>query len=613
MRKALLVLTVMLAIIISLTGCVTQRGNAYDTYFKNFISQTGYSKVEEVLRLSDQESFKDRNIIFSSYDDASGVYILSEESISYGSDNVMLYGFATIEEGVLIAPRYENVLDIKGDYAIVTRRVAIGDISESKVYIGLVKLRGDNAGKEYGFSYIYMPLIVQYAFLNEKLLVMLGYKTLTSEETLTYTSATVYDYASSGGSVLLTVGVISDVSNDTTFKMCDGHIVSIYCNIARFYRVDEITSNGYFLMKGSFSPFDTTAGYAETDITLQAYYIGSGWFILSGVHTTTTSTGIYDMVQYDANGTAQYVTIKSASYNTVHYKSFEIQDRVALVANKYSDEEIRGIINLLNSAYDIDDYDGKGLYYQPAVAMSSAIKDGYSIVYYYYYQQIDGFVDWPITFTIYDENARATNLNTIFPLLYVDGIGLYNSDPNFDMPPLSADYYKYYSTERVIITPLQDTVGYNTAIAHDEMIISYNVTVSGLTADTYVGAYDRNGALAVPYLYFEFTPYFSGYATASRLQGGASDTERLFFRISKSGAETQLDDVFMLRNGVYVTYHTYEDGIKYGLKANDGTLLIENICDTVSTVDTFLTKDGKYIETAVVTVEDGLGVIYKLT
>jgi hypothetical protein len=597
-----------------LTGCSSNNNvEAFDTYFKNFISHDGYSNASIALNLKDYENFEGREIVFTSYHYSSGIYIMAEKGLTFGNTETTLYGFASVEEGILIEPRYESVLDINGDYAIVARRVAIGDISETKVYIGVVKIRGEYAGKEYGFSCVYLPAITQYVFLNDTLLVTLGHKYLTGDSAITYTYATVYDYVSSGGVTLLEIGVIADVVNETTFKYFDGNLLSTYTNIVRFYKINEISKDGSFVLKGSFSPFDLSAGYTETLVNTEASYIGNNWFIISGVYTTTTNTGVYDWYEQDSSGTYKYITIKSASYTTKSYKSFEIKDRIALVANKYTDNYLRSMTDLLNSSYDVDEFDGKGKYYLPVVPMSSAVKDGYSIVYYYYYQNFGLLESWPITYSIYDTSARGRDLATIMPLLFVDGVGLYNGDPNFGLTPMSADYHTYYG-KRIIIEDVKDTEGFNTSIAHDDMIISFNLIQRGYdSTDVYAGAYNMNGEKALPYIYFELTPFFGGYATGSRITGGANDTVRKFYRINKNGDEELVEDVYILRNGVYVTYATEGENTKYGLKANSGEILIENKCTSVSTIDTYLTDDGYYIETVIVTVEDGLGVIYELT
>ncbi|MDR0696889.1 MAG: hypothetical protein LBF68_05050 [Christensenellaceae bacterium] len=614
MKKILLFVFCILSSISVLAGCTLSNGTeTFDTYFKNFISRDGYTQADVLLNLNDYEEFEGRAIVFSSYDYESGIYIMKEQGLKFGDVQTTLYGFATIEEGILIAPRYEAVLDINGDYAIVARRVAVGDISQTIVYIGVVKIRGENAGKEYGFSYTYMPAITQYMFLNENLLVVLGNMRMESGEdtSIAYTYATIYDYSSTNGKAMMQIATIIDVANLTTFKYFDGNVISTYMNIVRFYRITEIGSDGVLVLKGYYSPFDLDSGYTESLIVTDTSYIGNNWFLISGVHTSTTDTGIYDMIEYDSNGSAKYITIKSASYTTQRYKSFEIKDRIALVANKYSDDIVRSMADLLNSSYDVDEFDAKGKYYTPVVPMSSAIKDGYSIVYYYYYQQIDGLSSWPVTYAIYNTDARGTDLDTIMPLLFVDGIGLYNGDPNFPLVAMSADYHTYYGI-RVILEEITDYVGFNTAIAHDDMIISFNLIQSGLTSDTYAGAYTKSGYLAVPYIYFELTPFFGGYATGSRITGGTSDTARSFYKINKNGAEELLEDVYILRNGVYVTYVGEGDDTRYGLKANSGKVLIENRCTSVSTIDTFLTDDGYYISSVVVTIQEGLGVIYQL-
>lgn len=584
----------------------------FDTYFKNFKSSMAYSGIEELLRLSDYEELKDLGVYFSSYHSASDIYILTKKTVISDALTITQHGFASVGDGLLIAPRYSDVLDIKGDYAIVTREVAVGNMSNIQKYIGLVKIRGENKGKEFGFSYIYMPLITQYSFLDYQYLVMLGHKAMTNTGTTTsisYTTATIYDYTTAKGNAILSVGFLSEVKNQSTFEMFEGNIVSIYYNEARFYQIKDIGSNGYFNKKGEFFSFDTNDGYAIENIGTEIFYIGNNWFLISGTYTTTTDTGLHDFSETDEDGSTKYLTIKSASFNTTHYKSFEIKNRIVMVANKYSDDELRGIIDIANTNNDVDELDGKGKYYPPIVPMSSAIKDKYSIVYYYYYEYILGMINWSVTYSLYDQNAKSIELETLMPMLYVDGKGLYNADPNFNLVPMDADYYTY-AGKRIVIDSKSDFIGYSPFIMHDGMIISYKLELNGLTADTFVGAYDLTGKLAVPYKYLEFTPYFGGYATASRVDENLA--KRRFFRINKNGAEIEIDDAFALRNGVYITYIIEDERVSFGLNANDGSVLIPKKADVVSIIDSFLNKDGSYVSSVVITVENGSGVIYRL-
>jgi hypothetical protein len=102
------------------------------------------------------------------------------------------------------------------------------------------------------------------------------------------------------------------------------------------------------------------------------------------------------------------------------------------------------------------------------------------------------------------------------------------------------------------------------------------------------------------------TPFVNGYATGSKIQlkSDGSFDKRLFYRISKSGVLTELQNVYSLRNGVYIT----KENEKYGLVANDGTVLLNPEYDSISVIDNFLT-DGVYFVNRVVGVRDVYGII----
>ncbi len=399
------------------------------------------------------------------------------------------------------------------------------------------------------------------------------------------------------------------MANTTRFQLKDNHLVSSNNNIFRFHKLNEIDKNGVFILKHTYTPFDkASTGFSDTNIECEGYYIGNNWFVLTGVHTSSTEYDDYEILRSNSSGANVYLTVKSVRYNAANGKAFDT-DRVVLVANKYNDNYIRELSNAVNTQqeYYEDSLGVKGFYVTPVVPTSASIKDGYSIIYYYfYYYDASNIRQWSTTFNIYDQNANRINLNELFmPLVFVDGIGLQNGDPNFNIPAVQdATYYTQEGTA-VPMQVLSDTQVFNTVVSHSGMVISYNFDAS--TAASAMGAYSRGGNLAIPYRYYELTPFFGDYATGSMVSGTGDNVIREFYRVSKTGGEVQLDDVFALKNGVYITV---EDE-KYGLKANDGTELLPNEFDSISIIDSML-FEGKYIKSVVTAMKDGKGLIYKL-
>lgn len=599
------ILIIIVLSVFALTAC-RDLPIGYDSYFNNFTSTPPYTKAEKTLDLSDYEQFEDRDVYFSSYSSEEGIYIISED-YTFDGDKYTINGFTTDTE-VLIEPRYMSVIDINGDYAIVTKMVAEG--VKLSLRVGLVKIRGEHKGKEYGFSYQYGPAIAQYSFLNEKYMVVLGDKTMTDTspgKVNSYTYATVYDYTSSGGAALLEVGRLKNVSNASQFQLRDNNLLAIGNNVIRIHRFDNIGADGFFIVDNTYVPFDTAAtGFLSANIECTSYYLGNNWFVFTGIYASTTSYDTYEIAKTE-DGVTTYLTIRSVRYNTVKGKAYDT-DRVALVANSYNEKFIRGITDAANSIaeYYEDSTGVKGYYFQPVLPLSSSVKKGYSLVYYYYYYYVDGERNWAVTFCIYDEYGNRTDIHEIMmPLVFVDGIGLQNSDPNFSMFIREVAYFGFDKSEKVL-QEVSDKVGYDPAIAHNGMIISYSLDVG--TGVSSMGAYDRDGNLAVPFRYYELTPFFGDYATGSIVYGSGDDAVRKFYRISKTGAETEIEDVYALKNGVYVTLA----GEKYGLRSNEGAVLLPTEYDSVSVIDTYLYK-GKFVKAAVLAVKDGKGVIYKLS
>jgi uncharacterized membrane protein len=605
MKKALVILCTLMMFCCLLSGCSKEEEIIdYGKYFNNFGSAPGIAEVTESLNLG-------KDVFVSSYDKNADLYITQKKIViegSSGEDDTVynLYGFATAQE-IILEPKYANVIDVRYNFAIVAKRVASG--ATTRTTIGMVKLRGDHVGREYGFSYEYTGITTQYSFLNDKYMVMFGDKTYTST---TAEFATVYDYTTANG--LLEVGRIGNTTSATVFSMYDNYIAAVGTTIVRYYLFDKIDANGYFEMSlnGKYTPFKAEEGFTDTSLmTTSVFYIANGWFIETGIYRSTKEFTGYEQTEKDSDGLTYYLVNKSTRFNIRSGKRFAT-DRVKLVANKYSAEYTESLANTINYDIEIFSSDKMPLYCQPVMPVSALVKEGYSLVYYdFYYYDDDNNAQWGQTFAIYDQNAEIINPeDLVMPLLMVDGIGLQNSDPVFYISIRDFGYNKTDGTE-VLLLPLEQTKLYDPVILNDGMLVGYRVNLETVSKySNMMGAASVDGSSIIPFEFVEMTPFVNGYATGSKIQlkSDGSFDKRLFYRISKSGVLTELQNVYSLRNGVYIT----KENEKYGLVANDGTVLLNPEYDSISVIDNFLT-DGVYFVNRVVGVRDGYGIIFNVT
>ena len=608
---ALLLLVLMLAV--SLGSCKDKTGE-FPNYFNNFASTDPYRKAEVSLTLPE-------GVQVASYDAESDVFITAYHIYDPDADEeeedpeplYTVYGLCSDTE-VYLAPRYAGILDIFGDYAIVVRFMIQGAELESKV--GLVKFRGEDSGWEWGFSYDYAPLITQMQFLDDRYFVMLG----DGETEVTDPGyATVYDYRS--GRRPLKVAHIPEVANGTAFYCFDqSYLVTAQKNTVTFYDFNRI-EKGSFVRTDRYSPFNADDGLSSSGVSTSVYYLGNHWFILSGTYSSNSEFAGYDIAKPDEDDpdTVTYLKIRSVRYNILSGQTYTT-DRVVLVANPYTDNYIRTMTDALNSSYTNEGFkeaDGiaRPLYAQPVVPTSSVAKGEYSIVYYYYYYYIEDEIVWDVSFALYNRDANAKLIESLaMPLVYVDGKGYMSADPEFSIPARNASYYDLQDNE-VVVRALESKVGYDPVAIHSGMMIAYEYNLNNYTQ--MAGAFNlETDSIAVPFEYYELTIFVGDYATGSKLDMVEDPDDpdktlplRTFYRIGKNGAATELQNVYSLRNGVYTTL-IKDKG--YGLYANDGTQLIPERCEVLSVVETFL-QDGVFMKTHVITVENGRGVIYRLS
>lgn len=603
MKKFFAVILILVTLTALCVGCNEKSDDeqlSVSDVFCNFSSTAGYTVATATLTLP-------KGITVASYDGESDVFVTkySYKDEASGAEFVR-YGFCSSTEDY-VTPSYTQVLDINGDYAIVIGTRQVNGVERG--YVGIVAFRGPNAGKYEFLPVQYAPLIQQMSFLDDRYLVVLGDKTVSEFSTSGYTYATIYDYSSTG--TLLEVARVNNIDNSTTFMLHDGWLVAVKAASAEFYKVTDIDSSGY-LNRSHTVRLITEENYSESYMTTQVYYLGNEWFIVSTTYAVDAEYDGYE-IPLMRDDTTYYTLIRSVRISAKSGKTFDAE-RVTMVSNKYTDSDVRTMANAINVQSQSDTAAWKQPYMLPVVATSSAVKQGYTIVYfYYYYYNAENVRSWGTTFQIYDSNGNittASNLN--LPVVYVDGYGLQNIDPNFQLPLRDVGYHTYEDGSRVTLIPIASDRGYENSFVHNGVIISYEERKGKDRMLVYMGATGVDGRSILPFEYDAISPFFGEYATASKIAEWSSDgtyiTKQAFYRVGKDGSVTAIPDCYIMCNGVYIT--RTEDG-KYGLKSNSGQELIPPACELVSCTD-FILSDGKTFKTYVATVEDGRGVIYGL-
>ena len=618
MKKIFALILIAALAVAVMAGCTDKEEQPkISDYFKNYSSSGAYTKAERLLSL-------DLGQRFASYDAASGVFVI-EEDIELTDNTVTRYGLAS-ESGVYVQPEYgySAVMDIRGDFALVLVNLLENGVDTA--YIGVVPFRGayasdyPNLNPKYKFRCKYTaPLIQQMALLDENYLVTLD-SVDSSATTSGYSYATVYNYSSGGG--YLPYATVPYAENNTTFQLVDGYLAATHKNSVDFYDFDQFDSSGNLKKIASVGNLISGASYAVTNFSSMTYYIGGDWFIVTTQYASNEDfSGSEFTVTSEETGTS-YVQLKSVKVSMKSGQHFSTE-RVTMVSNRYTDSTVRTMTDAINAQDVTSTALWQTTYNLPASPSSAFVNDGYSIVYYTYYFYPDPDSDersWATSFQLYDEHGEgvvASNLQ--MPLLSVDGKGIQNADPNFDIPLMSAGYNRYDTGEFVTFLQMDALNGYNNAFIHGGVLISYlnNVDVS-LGFTTNMGALNAdNGEIIADFDYDSISPFFGQYATASKvaeLTDSGSIKTQAFFRIGKDGSAVSIPDCYQMRNGTYVTRTGEGDSAKYGLKSNDGKELIAATNLQVSTFDCMYYHGKVFSECyAAVVNEYGRGILYAIS
>lgn len=614
MKKTLviLILIAILSVMIVLPACNNDK-EEFTQYFNNYSSTSAYTVAKQSLVLPE-------NVYVSSYDSSNNVYV-TEQTITVKPENsetetkLKRYGLCSSSE-VYVNPEFVSVVEIRGDYAIVTCSFIAPGTNRAVEKIGVIRYRGSNRWRD-GFSYERAPLITQYQFLDDRYVIVKGSIQTESTE---YSYATIYDYVSTNG--LMEVAKIKFVDNSSLFTYGEGYLAVTSGEITRYYNINDIDSEGYLTIQGFHSSFDLSEGWELNKLQVDNYYLGNGWFITSSIYASTEQFDGAEIMEENESAKDEsekyyYLCVRTVRYSVNAKTSYPSDDRVVMVANKYSSDLMKGLADVSNaknnSTYvNVDDEDKRqAVYFTPVVPTSEIIKDGYSIVYSYYYRYTsENAINWDTTFRVYDANANPILIeNVVMPIVYVDGYGIQNIDPNFSLPLREVAYHSYNDGVRHSLKEMTTRCAYDNVLIHNGVMLTLEMNLDTMGGAMMMSAYDlATGVQILPPEYYSITPYFGNYALCSKTVTNADNTYSFeYYRADKVGNVTRIYNVFSAHNGVYVTK---ENGA-YGLYANDGTQLITARCDSISVVDSFF-EDGKYIKTTVATVENGRSIIYTL-
>lgn len=586
------------------SGC--NKKAEYEKYFNNFSSAKEFTTASESLVLPEKVSIH-------SYDVKNDIFITKTEVVNpYGSseeETMFLLGFASDKE-VFCSPKYTGVIKIKGDYAIVTKP-ALGKDSENKniltYRIGVIKFRNNEGGDTKDltdFSVEYNSNYDQFAFVGDYI-VCPGIKSAPSS---LLAFSTFYDYSQD---TLLEVFRVK-CGSKYVFTINDGILAAVASNHAYFYELNSLQINGYLeLNEKDFYyafPEDTEGEYTDM-ITVSVFYLGNGWFSRTAkIQSEEVFVG-YNMVledfdTYSGESTTYYANVRCDLYNvktkTATQKEWLIVENVA---NKYNSDYYSELISYLQNISNFDGESGRYNYSLPYLNPASSIKDGYSIVYYYYLPYADSEnYEAEISFCLMDDKANIIRLeDLLMPPVFVDGKGVQTSDPSYQNYYGSVNVYDMNLKEKELAAYLEKAYTYITYSCNNGAVVAYEYNLETETGA--YGAIATDGKYLLPFEYEELTMFYGEYCIGVKKEGSAY----INYRVDKSGNKVLLSDVVNIREGVYV----FQSNGKLGLKNFAGNILIDAKYEKLDVLETVMER-GSYLSSRVVATNNGITTIFNI-
>ncbi|MFW5780332.1 MAG: hypothetical protein ACOCWI_02645 [Bacillota bacterium] len=621
----ILVFTVITAVVFLVLPSDEDPYTVFKGYFNTFSSAEEFTEIE--LKQEMRQGVK-----VASYDIRSDVYVTAQDyhRQSYESlpdefkDEISgefnLFGFSSQTEE-FIPPSYLTIVAIKGDYAIVVEPRVDGETVVP--HIGVVKFRGENAGNRTDFDTPYTGLVSQIRFVGDDYIAVMNDISDIKAESNTIT---FYDYKTSH-KLLEVFKVRAD--STYSFMKADNNLVAMTNEKADFYKVNTLDENGYLIATDTYRPFPEDTEEDLTDImTTMVSYLGNNWFLRQGyiqIEEEESSSEERDFIEEYMDGKfilidsfdeltgmplSHYLLMRSDRYNS-QTKINRSNDKLVpdMVANKYNEDSTRDIADYLNNSLE-EGIDGKIAYYPPSMPVGALPKDGMSIVYYYYFPYENQPERYVVSFVMMDDNANIYHPqeNIFMPPLFVDGAGVQISDPDYEMGLGDVQIIDENNKIQTLKEYNQGNYGYQNIAYNNGALIAAEYSLREDSTDMYYAAFEKESGRQITHFKFlELSIFVGDYAIGMYK---VNDDYR-YCRIDKTKKfgqnETLLNDVYAVRNGVYVT----TDGEKVGLKTFAGEELLPNEYDNIDVIETFL-QDGKFVKSTVTATKDNKGYIFEL-
>ena len=504
---------------------------------------------KEVASLS--EGLKLENTFISNYDAINDLFITSK----IYTNNVLAYGIASsnIE---YVAPQYLQIIEIYGDYAIVSNidnKIGVIKFKDGNKRIDKpIKLTDftDNYSTQFTQLKFYGDYILASGEINGKLISSHKYKT-------------VYSYKETNR-LLENFKLEQDYNFNVVFV--DNYICTYSDNNAYFYNLeDKIYVNGYLKPLQSHK---YTAWNFDTDYNrkMNCFYISNGWFLLNPFIYTSKPTSSFD---YNFTGYVDsdfcYIYSKCSFFNIITGESKSIGQisYVDNMVNKYNDELSKesyrySNFQVLNNKLNRYEYDF------PFIDTQKIIKNKYSICYFYFRPYLDNKEEevrmfGEVTYAILDENCNAIEMKeSLLPIIYQDNVGIITGDPNYALESYSANkvYDLEMNAKEIKIEGLDLIIvsanKYGYVVRKKQVATDTNLTEESkdATFEYEYGFVDNNLELKIDVSFMEMTPMSEGYLLATKLFNGKYRT--YLFNSSFEMVE-EIENVYLILDNIYVT------------------------------------------------------------
>lgn len=576
--------------VLILAGCTK---SPFETYFKEYASVEGFTRAEASLTLPE-------GVFVEGYFENADRFTIKKDTGLKDSDGkpVYAYGIASRTE-VLIDPSFLWIYDVDGDYAIVSR-LNLDENNQVFDSFGLIRIFGKNL---YSDMTTFRHTVVSeesppIRFIGDYIAI-LGDRYANGTDRFTFYDKEMND------AFRVTANVFANFSGQEDWIVCYPDTTR-----AEFYKLDRKDANGFLQKTDEYAPF------SEEDIigrncSLVVNYLGNGWFLRTATAASDTNFTGYNVLLNTSAERYPYVRNTSDRYDANSKIAYNNQTLMPVLAvNRYNRAEMRDLATYYNQIEVPSEEDGLPVYQFPVYPVSDLVSDGYTVVYsYYYIDEASKSVD--ISFAILDGTANApTIISSIYmPLLFVDGVGFEVDSPYFNPVYYQAGVFDRSGKLNVLESAVENYSYASVAVHHGGLSVVRHIDLLAAGSEELTYEAYQGNRLAVNYgRYKEFTPYFSGAATASRYD--KKTKKRTYYTVNENGGETEIHDVLALKNGVYITRKTVDEQTVYGISNNLGVPLLENK-PSIQVYELFL-KDGKFMESMVYTVENGRGVVYRL-